>query len=697
MFGAGGGTSSYREVEDTDLIVLWGSNARETHPIFFHHVLQRRPQRRAPVRGRPAPDLVAPSGRTPGSGSTSAATSPWPTRSAREIIAAGLENREFIERATVDFEAYRAKVESYTLEYAERETGVPAEAIRELAHAFATAAAGDDLLDARHHRAPQRGRQRPRAHLLVLLTGHVGRYGSGVNPLRGQNNVQGGGDMGALPDRLPGFQHVENDALRAKFDAEWGVTVPPKRGWHLSGMFDAMERGDLTAVYCIGENPVQSEADQKRAIRLLEGLDFLVVQDLFLTKTAELADVVLPATAAWAESEGTVTNSERRVQRVRKAVEPPPGARDDLAIIFDLANRMGAGWGEADPETVWNEVRRLSPVHAGMSYARLEELGGIQWPCYDETHPGELFLHSRLWEDPVPGNRVPFVPVDHDPPVDKLDARLPDPADDRTPPRLVQHRRPDGRLHLAAAPRREPRHPPGGRRRRTASPTARPSASSRAAARSRCPIRIDPVAAPRPDVHDPALPGRRRGQPADDRRNGPEVRHGRVQGDGHPHREARGRRGHSPRVVTRTTDGLLVLGPGEGDAFPTMDVVRKSTAADGDGRWGVVVVTGVPGEGGTTHRHLGEAEGFWIVDGEVEFLGASSLTPMSAGSFALVPPGTEHGIRIVGDAAASWLAIWPALLDGFPEELERLSAAGASPTELAILRRHHGIEAGRRR
>jgi formate dehydrogenase major subunit len=231
--------------------------------------------------------------------------------------------------------------------------------------------------------------------------------------------------MGALPDRLPGFQHVENDALRAKFDAAWGVAVPPKRGWHLSGMFDAMERGELTAVYCIGENPVQSEADQRRAIQLLEGLDLLVVQDLFLTRTAELADVVLPASAAWAEGEGTVTNSERRVQRVRAAVAPPPGARDDLAIIFELANRMGAGWGEANAERVWDEVRRLSPVHAGMSYRRLEELGGLQWPCYDEEHPGELFLHSRLWEDPVPGNRVPFQPVDHDPPVDKLSDEFP--------------------------------------------------------------------------------------------------------------------------------------------------------------------------------------------------------------------------------------------------------------------------------
>jgi predicted molibdopterin-dependent oxidoreductase YjgC len=213
--------------------------------------------------------------------------------------------------------------------------------------------------------------------------------------------------------------------LRAKFDAHWGVTIPPKRGWHLSGMFDAMERGDLTAVYCIGENPLQSEADQKRARGLLEGLDLLVVQDLFLTATAELADVVLPASAAWAESEGTVTNSERRVQRVRKALDPPGEARDDLWIIAELARRMGVEFGWQTAEDAWNEVRALSPVHAGMSYKRLEELGGLQWPCYDENHPGELFLHSRLWEDPVPGNRVPFVAVDHDPPVDKLDDDFP--------------------------------------------------------------------------------------------------------------------------------------------------------------------------------------------------------------------------------------------------------------------------------
>ena len=343
----------------------------------------------------------------------------------REIIAAGLEHEAFIARATENFEAYRTAVDRYTLDYAERETGVPADAIRELAHAFAMAEKAMicwTLGITEHHNAVDNVLALIN---LVLLTGHVGRYGSGVNPLRGQNNVQGGGDMGALPNRLPGFQNVENDALRAKFDLAWNVTVPPHRGWHLSEMFDAMERGELQAIYCIGENPLQSEADQTRAKHLLETRDFMVVQDIFLTATAELADVVLPASASWAESEGTVTNSERRVQRVRKALDPPGEARDDLWIIEEIARRMGADWGWAGPEDAWNEVRALSPVHAGMSYRRLEELDGIQWPCYDENHPGELFLHSRLWEDPVPGNRAPFVPTEHDPPVDKLDDDYP--------------------------------------------------------------------------------------------------------------------------------------------------------------------------------------------------------------------------------------------------------------------------------
>ncbi|MHB8574406.1 MAG: molybdopterin oxidoreductase family protein, partial [Dehalococcoidia bacterium] len=165
--------------------------------------------------------------------------------------------------------------------------------------------------------------------------------------------------------------------------------------------------------------------DSQKAHHLLRGLDHLVVQDMFLTKTAELAEVVLPASASWCEADGTVTNSERRVQRVRKALDPPGQARGDLEILGDLASRLGHDWGCPTAEQVWDELRRLSPMHAGMSYPRLEALGGIQWPCYDEGHPGETFLHGRLWAQPVQGPPAPFHAVVHDPPVDALDERFP--------------------------------------------------------------------------------------------------------------------------------------------------------------------------------------------------------------------------------------------------------------------------------
>jgi formate dehydrogenase major subunit len=190
-------------------------------------------------------------------------------------------------------------------------------------------------------------------------------------------------------------------------------------------MFEAMERGELRTLYVVGENPAQSEADAKHTMKLLEGLDHIVVQDIFLTRTAELADVVLPASASWCEAEGTVTNSERRVQRVRKALDPPGEARDDITIVRDLAARMGADWGYGSSEDVWNEVRSLSPMHRGMTYARLEELGGIQWPCPDEQNPGAQFLHGRLWEEPVGGRRAPFNVVIHELPVDELSEEFP--------------------------------------------------------------------------------------------------------------------------------------------------------------------------------------------------------------------------------------------------------------------------------
>jgi len=352
----------------------------------------------------------------------------------REIIAAGLANCGFIERATSGFDAYRQSVERYTLDRAAQITGVPAETIRELAHRYARAARAQvcwTLGITEHHNAVDNVFA---IINLALLTGHVGRYGSGLVPLRGQNNVQGGGDMGAIPNKFVGGQDVENAEHRAIFEREYGSTIPAKRGWHLSQMFEAMEHGTLRALYVLGENPAQSEADSTRAVGLLERLEHLVVQDIFLTKTAELANVVLPAAASWCESEGTVTSSERRVQRVRKALEPPGAARDDIDILCALAQRLGRDWGRLraraeagspTAEDLWNEVRRLSPWHRGMSYARLEALNGLQWPCPTDDHPGSLLLHDRLWQTPIGGPRAPFMPVEFEPPVDELTSEYP--------------------------------------------------------------------------------------------------------------------------------------------------------------------------------------------------------------------------------------------------------------------------------
>ncbi len=412
VFGMGGGTSSYREVEETDCILLWGSNARETHPIFFHHVLKglKRGARLFaidPRRTTSAQWADVWAGLDVGTDVALA------NAIGREIIAAGLVNAEFVTHATEGFEAYRSAVESWTLERASAITGVPAGVIRRIAHEYATAERAMlcwTLGVTEHHHAVENVLSMVN---IVLLTGHVGRWGSGMNPLRGQNNVQGGGDMGALPDRLPGFQHVEDQEARRKFERAWGVSIPPTRGWHLSAMFDAMERGELKAVYVIGENPVQSEADQQRVARLMGDLEFLVVQDLFITDTAALANVVLPAAVGTFECGGTVTSSERRVQRCRRTLDPPEGARDDLAIVFDMARALGHEWGTPDPEAVWDELRSLSPLHAGMRYARLDEHHGLSWPCYDESHPGEAFLHARLWERPIVGPRAPFNVVDY--------------------------------------------------------------------------------------------------------------------------------------------------------------------------------------------------------------------------------------------------------------------------------------------
>ncbi|MEW1840842.1 molybdopterin-dependent oxidoreductase [Nonomuraea angiospora] len=426
VFGSGGGTSSYQEVEDTDVIVMWGSAARNAHPIFFQHVLKGihngarmfavDPRRTGTAQWA---DLWL--------GLNVGTDIPLAHAVAREIIHAGLHNEAFIERATVGFEEFKESVEPWTLTVAEQVTGVPAHAIRELAHAYARADRAQlcwTLGITEHHNATDNVRALIN---LSLLTGHVGRYGSGLSPLRGQNNVQGGGDMGAIPNRLPGFQDLLDPGIRARFESAWGREIQPRYGLNLTQMLEAMAEGEVTTCYLIGENPVQSEADSLACIKRLSMLDHLVVQDIFLTKTAQMADVVLPASAAWCEADGTFTNSERRVQRVRKALDPPGEARDDIWIMCELARRLGHDWHYDGAEEVWNELRAMSPQHHGMTYQRLADLQGIQWPCPSEDSLEPPYLHGRLWEsDPVRrGTPAPFAVLRHSPPVDLLDEEYP--------------------------------------------------------------------------------------------------------------------------------------------------------------------------------------------------------------------------------------------------------------------------------
>jgi predicted molibdopterin-dependent oxidoreductase YjgC len=403
---------------------LWGSNARETHPIFFHHVLRAlkngaklyvvdpRVTSTARFARRHVPVKVG--------GDIALANAV-----ARVILDERLENRTFIQRATADFEVYERSLEGYTPEEAQRFTGVDPAIVREMALDFARADRAMicwTLGITEHHHAVENVWALIN---LALLCGHVGRYGAGVNPLRGQNNVQGGGDMGALPHKLPGFLDVEDPVARGNYERLWGATIPPEKGWTLTEMFRAMEREELRALWVIGENPAQSEADAGHVRELLSRLDHLVVQDLFLTKTAQLADVVLPACAGFAESEGTVTNSERRVQRVRRALAPPGEAKDDLWIVGEMSKRLGRDFGQPTAEQLWDEMRTHSPLHRGMSYARIEALGGIQWPCPDTDSLGASFLHGRLWEEPVRGPRAPFHSVAHTEPAEALCEEFP--------------------------------------------------------------------------------------------------------------------------------------------------------------------------------------------------------------------------------------------------------------------------------
>ncbi len=230
---------------------------------------------------------------------------------------------------------------------------------------------------------------------LAMLTGQIGRPSTGVNPMRGRNNVQGACDMGALPNVYPGYQVVTDETVRDKLQRMWQAELSNNVGYTIPNMMDRLIDGSLKCLYILGENSVVSDPNTHHVVHALQSAEFLVVQDIFLTETAQFAHVVFP-TACWAEKEGTFTNTERKVQRVRKAVENPPATRADWEIIADLGKRLGVSMDYQSPAEIFDEMASLAPIFAGMSHTRLET-GGIQWPCPSPEHPGTLFLHQGAW------------------------------------------------------------------------------------------------------------------------------------------------------------------------------------------------------------------------------------------------------------------------------------------------------------
>ncbi|MDP7260151.1 MAG: molybdopterin-dependent oxidoreductase, partial [Anaerolineales bacterium] len=313
---------------------------------------------------------------------------------ARVIVDEALYDEAFIREYCEDFEALTQSLAQYTPEFVAEMTGVPSQEIASVARLYATNRPGG-IFFAMGIAQHTHGTDNVNAiSNLALLTGNVGKPSSGVNPLRGQNNVQGACDMGGLPNVYPGYQRVDNPQVRQKFEAAWNCELDDRVGLTHTEIIDAIDEGKIKALYVVGENPALSEANATHATAALQKLDFLVVQDIFFSASAEYADVVLPA-ASFAEKDGTFTNTERRVQRVRRAIEPIGESKSDWWIVAQIAQRMGAvGFDFNNAREIMAEVNTLTPSYAGITYERLAHNGGLQWPCPAPDHPGTQYLHA---------------------------------------------------------------------------------------------------------------------------------------------------------------------------------------------------------------------------------------------------------------------------------------------------------------
>ena len=393
-FGSGAMTNPISDIEKSDVILITGSNTTENHPVlstYIKRVASFMDTKLIVVDPRRIPITRF---ATIWMRQTLGTDVAWINGMMHIIIKEGLYDKEYVESRTEGFEELRATVEQYTPERVEKITGIPKDQLVEAAHLYAQANAAS-IFYAMGITQHITGTDNVKSLAnLAMLCGNVGIEGGGVNPLRGQNNVQGACDMGGLPNVYTGYQKIDDPSVRNRMEKAWGVEkLPDKVGATVTSMMQMAHSGDLKALYIIGENPMVSDPDLNHAEDAMKNLDFLVVQDIFLTETARMADVVLPS-AAFAEKDGTFTNTERKVQRVRRAVKPPGEAREDWKIISDIADRMGYPMRYGNARDIMREIAEVTPSYRGITYDRIE-VNGIHWPCLSMDHPGTPRLHEE--------------------------------------------------------------------------------------------------------------------------------------------------------------------------------------------------------------------------------------------------------------------------------------------------------------
>jgi formate dehydrogenase alpha subunit len=416
-FGSGAMTNSIDEFYNTKTVFSIGSNTTAAHPIIALHIKQAKRNGAKIIVANPKEiDLCR---------HADLFLQQYPGTDValllgiiRVIVDENLVDEKFIKERCENYEEFIKSLDDFSLEHVEKITGVAKAKIAEAARLYATNTPSS-IVYAMGITQHTHGTDNVLAiSNLALLTGNIGKESSGVNPLRGQNNVQGACDMGALPDVYPGYQKVNNPTAQEKYEKAWGVTLDNKLGITHTEIITEIEHGHIKSLYQVGENPIISEADANHVKKALDKLDFFVVQDIFMTETAQYADVILPA-ASFAEKEGTFTNTERRVQRVRKAIEPIGDSKPDWWITCEIAKRMGAkGFDFSTAEEIFNEANSLVPNFAGITYDRIDKVG-LQWPCPTLDHPGTKYLHKEKFA--TLSGKAKFVPLTY-----KISKELPD-------------------------------------------------------------------------------------------------------------------------------------------------------------------------------------------------------------------------------------------------------------------------------